>query len=226
MDIKYIQRTARKTLSITINEKGEIIVKAPKNMNENQINAFINSKSKWIEKKVSEIKRQNSLNDDLYCYNKILFCGKKYAVIREQNLKEIHLSDDCIYIKKSLNFKKEVKQLEVFLKNKCIEIVGQRLKYFCNLMQLEPSEVKLTNAKRKWGSCNSEQVISFNWRMIMLPPSLIDYIIVHELAHLIEMNHSSSFWAIVSAVLPNLKDCRASLKKCNFILQQFREIPC
>ena len=93
-------------------------------------------------------------------------------------------------------------------------------------MQLEPSEVKLTNAKRKWGSCNSEQVISFNWRMIMLPPSLIDYIIVHELAHLIEMNHSSSFWAIVSAVLPNLKDCRASLKKCNFILQQFREIPC
>lgn len=225
MKIDYLQRTARKSLAITINDKGEIIVKAPKKMSNEDILNFVKSKEKWINQKVEFVKSQNSLNDDLFTYKSILFCGKKYAVIKENKVSEVHLQNDNIVIKKSAVIKKEINQLERFLKNKCIEIVGQRLKYFSNLMQLEPSEVKLNNAKRKWGCCDSEGVISFNWRIIMLTPKLIDYIIVHELSHLMEMNHSPAFWAIVSAVLPDVSQTRATLKKCNFVLQQFREIP-
>ena len=92
-------------------------------------------------------------------------------------------------------------------------------------MQLEPKRVELSNSRRKWGTCDSEGVIAFNWRIIMLSPQLIDYVVVHELSHLMEMNHSPAFWAIVTAVLPNVKNLRNTLKNCNFILQQFRELP-
>ncbi len=222
--IDYIQRTARKTLSITINEKGEVIVKAPKYMPEGEILKFVSSKQKWIDNKVNQIINQNQVNNDLFEYKCVLFCGKKYRIIKDSKVKEITLTNDCIIIKKLSTLKREVNQLEKFLKNKCIEIVGQRMKYFSNLMQLEPDKVTLNNSKRRWGTCDSERIISFNWRVIMLPPRLIDYVIVHELSHLIEMNHSPAFWAIVSAVLPNVKELRSSLKQCNFILQQFREI--
>lgn len=223
--IDYIQRTARKTLSIIINEKGEVTIKAPKRMSESDIYKFVQSKEKWINSKVNSIKQQNEINNDLFNYKCILFCGKKYRVIKDTKAKDIQLEEGIITIKKLSSLKREVRVLEKFLKNKCLEIVGQRLKYFSNIMQLEPKKVVLMNSKRKWGTCDSDQVISFNWRIIMLTPNLIDYVIVHELSHLIEMNHSPAFWAIVSAVLPNVKQLRSTLKQCNFILQQFREIP-
>ena len=223
--IDYIQRTARKTLSIIINEKGEVTIKAPKRMSESDIYKFVQSKEKWINSKVNSIKQQNEINNDLFNYKCILFCGKKYRVIKDTKAKDIQLEEGIITIKKLSSLKREVRVLEKFLKNKCLEIVGQRLKYFSNIMQLEPQKVVLMNSKRKWGTCDSDQVISFNWRIIMLTPNLIDYVIVHELSHLIEMNHSPAFWTIVSAVLPNVKQLRSTLKQCNFILQQFREIP-
>lgn len=223
--IDYIQRTARKTISIIINEKGEVTIKAPKRMSESDIYKFVQSKEKWINSKVNSIKQQNEINNDLFNYKCILFCGKKYRVIKDTKAKDIQLEEGIITIKKLSSLKREVRVLEKFLKNKCLEIVGQRLKYFSNIMQLEPQKVVLMNSKRKWGTCDSDQVISFNWRIIMLTPNLIDYVIVHELSHLIEMNHSPAFWAIVSAVLPNVKQLRSTLKQCNFILQQFREIP-
>ncbi len=225
MKIDYIQRTARKTLSITINEKGEVIVKAPKYMAIEQIMRFINSKEKWIEGKVKAIKKQNLVHNDLFEYKKILFCGSKYDVARDKQAKGVTLKDGCIIIKPQITLKKEVSKIEKFLKNCCIEVVGQRLKYFSNLMQLEPKEMRLINAKHRWGTCDSDRVISFNWRLIMMPPSVIDYVVVHELAHIMEMNHSDAFWAIVSAVLPDVKQTRALLKKSNFVLQLFREIP-
>ena len=225
MNIDYIQRTARKTLAITINDKGEVIVKAPKFMAEKDIFRFIQSKEKWIDQKVTEIKQQNMINDDLFNYKCVLFCGKKYCVLRDKKAKEISIKNNYLIIKPLSTLKREVKQIEKFLKNECIEIVGQRLKYFSNIMQLEPKRVELSNSKRKWGTCDSEGVIAFNWRIIMLSPQLIDYVVVHELSHLMEMNHSPAFWAIVTAVLPNVKNLRNTLKNCNFILQQFRELP-
>lgn len=225
MKIDYIQRTARKTLAITVNEKSQVIVKAPKYMANEDIIKFINSKQKWIESKVNEIQKQNQIHNDLFEYKKVLFCGKKYDIVRDKNAKDVSLEGGYLIIKPQITQKKEINKIERFMKNCCIEIVGQRLKYFANVMQLEPKEMRLINAKHRWGTCDTERVISFNWRLIMMPPSVIDYVVVHELAHIIEMNHSNAFWAIVAAILPNVKETRLILKKSNFVLQLFREIP-
>ena len=112
--IDYIQRTARKTLSITINEKGEVIVKAPKYMPESEILKFVSSKQKWIDNKVNQIINQNQVNNDLFEYKCVLFCGKKYQIIKDSKVKEITLTNDCIIIKKLSTLKREVNHLEKF----------------------------------------------------------------------------------------------------------------
>ena len=102
------------------------------------------------------------------------------------------------------------------------EILKNRVNYFANLMQLLPQSLVLCNSKRIWGSCSKEADIKLNWRLVMLPPDLIDYVVVHELSHIVEFNHSKMFWKMVSSILPNYKERRALLKKGDFLLHLYR----
>ena len=88
-----------------------------------------------------------------------------------------------------------------------------RVAEFGNLMGVKPRQLKLSDAKRRWGSCSAKQSINLNWRLIMLDDSLIDYVVVHELAHLVELNHSSGFWRVVEGVIPDHRDRRKRLRE-------------
>ncbi len=88
-----------------------------------------------------------------------------------------------------------------------------RVEEFGNLMGVQPKKLKLSNAKKRWGSCSGKQSINLNWRLIMLDDSLIDYVIVHELAHLIELNHSANFWQVVEGVIPDHRELRRRLRE-------------
>ena len=81
------------------------------------------------------------------------------------------------------------------------------------IMGVQPRQLKLSNARKRWGSCSGKQSVNLNWRLIMLDADLIDYVIVHELAHLIELNHSPAFWKVVASVLPEHRDLRRQLKE-------------
>jgi len=79
------------------------------------------------------------------------------------------------------------------------------------------------NNKTRWGICSKDGKIALNWRVVMLPPRLIDYIMVHEFCHLLEFNHSKHFWQIVESILPNWKELRKHLKQLGWLLELFRE---
>ena len=89
----------------------------------------------------------------------------------------------------------------------------KRVDEFGNLMGVKPKQLKLSNAKKRWGSCSGKQSINLNWRLIMIDDSLIDYVVVHELAHLIELNHSVDFWRVVEGVIPNHRELRRRLRE-------------
>ena len=108
-----------------------------------------------------------------------------------------------------------------YLKN-AKEILSNRLEYFSNIMNLEYKSFKLTNAKTKWGSCSTLKRIDLNWRLIMLKSDLQDYVIVHELCHLLEMNHSERFYKCVESVLKDYKKRRNDIKNSSFVLQLYR----
>ena len=79
-------------------------------------------------------------------------------------------------------------------------------------MLVLPNTIKITNARKRWGSCSSDGNINISWRLIMASDTIIDYILVHELSHLVEMNHSARFWSVVESVLPDYKKRRAELR--------------
>jgi len=93
------------------------------------------------------------------------------------------------------------------------EVLPGRITYFANLMDVVPARVRVTGAMTRWGSCSSKGSLNFSWRLMLADDDVIDYVVVHELAHLREMNHSRRFWAIVAQVLPDYKTRQQKLKE-------------
>ena len=93
-------------------------------------------------------------------------------------------------------------------------IFPERTAYFALRMSVDYGRITIREQKTRWGSCSSKGNLNFNWKLVLLAPELLDYVVVHELAHRREMNHSKNFWKIVEAELPDYRERRRRLKEC------------
>ncbi len=93
-------------------------------------------------------------------------------------------------------------------------IFPERTAYFAKWMGVDYGRITIREQKTRWGSCSSKGNLNFNWKLVLLAPELLDYVVVHELAHRREMNHSKNFWKIVEAELPDYRERRRRLKEC------------
>ena len=219
--IDYLIRTNRRSISISINNIGQVIIKAPRRVSMDEIQKVVDKKERWIALHKERIEKNNELNKNILTYKDILFCGNIYHIAFDERIKKITLIDNYCLI--PLKYKDTYqRKLILWYKKIANEILTQRVQYFCDLMQLEPSAIKLTNARTCWGTCNSKGVVSLNWRLMMVPHNLIDYVVVHELAHLVQLNHSKLFWQVVYSVLPDYASRRKSLKQGDYLLTLFR----
>lgn len=217
-----IIRTNRRSLSLTISKNGELIVRAPKRLSMEYIYSFIKQKEKWILNKQNNIKNSNVQNYNFINGSEYLFCGKVYRKIEINKLKDIEIADDNIFFPANLD-SYQTKIIAVkWYTNLTKEILKNRVEYFANIMQVDFSAIKIDNSKTRWGSCNQNGVIKFNLRLSMLPHKVIDYIIIHELSHLIEFNHSKNFYRIIESVMVDYKKYKQMLKDYNFVLQLLR----
>ncbi len=105
-----------------------------------------------------------------------------------------------------------------YYKAKAKKIIRERLRHFNAHYQFEYNRVNFRNQKTRWGSCSSQKNLSFNWRLILAPPEILDYVVVHELCHLKEMNHSKAFWKLVETQVPDHKKKRKWLKENHCLL--------
>lgn len=103
-------------------------------------------------------------------------------------------------------------------KDSALRLVKRRIEYFNKYYNFSFSGIKITNTKTQWGSCSAQRVLSFNFRIAFVEPKLADYLIVHELCHLREFNHSPRFWKLVELAIPDYKTARAELKRQGFVL--------
>ena len=103
-------------------------------------------------------------------------------------------------------------EAEILLK-KAKEIIPPKVEYYAKLMNLEPTKVSITSAQKRFGSCSSRGTLCFSFNLMQYPDEVIDYVVVHELAHLKELNHSKNFWSIVEKYMPDYKKRRAMLKE-------------
>ena len=98
------------------------------------------------------------------------------------------------------------------LADKALEVIPMRVEYFANIMGVTYGNITIRNQKTRWGSCSSKGNLNFNCLLMLAPSEILDYVVVHELCHLQEMNHSRRFWALVSSVIPDYLSKRKALK--------------
>ena len=215
-----IVRSNRKTLSLSINENADLVVRAPHSVSYDEIKKFISEKSAWIDNKQRLIKTQLKDNESLDSSGQCLYLGSLYQIKIDNNIVEPISFNGHIFTITNINKERISLPLKSWYKKRFIEVALPRLSYFSNKHKLKVNQVRVKEQKTLWGSCSSKNNINLNYLLIMAPMKVIDYVIVHELVHTIHKNHSSKFWQKVETIMPNYKDARKWLKENGYKLRQ------
>lgn len=218
---RLIRSKRSKRLSVKVDRSG-ISVISPVNEDIVTIRDFINHNSAWIlEKTEFYAKLNNKLDFSPVQKDEIIYLGKKYKMkfvkdtlqytVLSENLMKItfHVNDRRTYNRNILNWYRE--QTKILLESK--------VPFFGKKLSISYGKVRIRNQKLRWGSCSKKGNLNFNLLLSALPMNIIDYIIIHELFHLVEFNHSNHFWKLVENAFPSYKYCRAWLKKNGAYLQ-------
>jgi predicted metal-dependent hydrolase len=218
-----LTRTKRKTIGIIIDRNGEVKIHAPYRASNSQICEVVRKKADWIERKVNEIKARNS---KLICRQfvsgeKILYLGREYTLEileKDSGKPEVLVREDTVSVCISPGLpgedrKQAVKEaLTKWYRQRFSEIVNERVEKYSLQLKAAPCKVAIKDQKTMWGSCSKKGNINLNWKLVMAPVEIIDYVIVHELCHLKVMNHSKEFWNLVASTLPNFHESKNWLK--------------
>lgn len=211
--IEYtLTRSNRKTIAIYIRDGG-VEVRAPMKAPRHDIDRFVSLKEDWIAEKLALMsERQEQRENFSLAYGDcVLYLGKNYPVAAKDG-NQVGFDDVRFYMPHGLTPEQ--------IKYACIQIYRMLAKRdltnkvldFAKQMSVMPIAVKINDAKTRWGSCSGKKSLNFSWRLIMAEEALVDYVVVHELAHITEMNHSDRFWAVVERVLPDYSERRRQLK--------------
>jgi predicted metal-dependent hydrolase len=134
------------------------------------------------------------------------FLGQDRELVIESR-RNHEVNEDSIRLRKSAVEQSSVKRvLENFYRSRARDYLTDRTDYYAERMSVEYEKVELRNQRTRWGSCSTGGTISLNWRIIMAPPEVVDYLVVHELAHLTEQHHGREFWQLVGEHVPNYKE--------------------
>ena len=191
-----IIREKRKTLSIRIWKWWELLVKVPKKVSQKIILDFLEKHKTWISEK-QNLFEENSQKFEIW--EKFLFFWEEFDLceLEAKNDKNVLIFDSKKFFTNTKN-PEILRELFIkFYKKEAKKYISKKISEICELLNLSFNKLKITSASSRWGSCNSKKNISFSFRLILAPKKSIDYVIVHELAHLSEMNHSKAFWYLV-----------------------------
>lgn len=220
MDIKYF-KDKRRTIKIEVTTKGEIRVFYPLNCSFDIVENFVLKKQKWIENKVNQAMGNFFSNKEIFELKNILLLGKRVK-IDFCDVKKAFLTENILFLPlKAQNNHDELKKtIRQFVTKFANELLPQAVSSFAEKIGKCPTKIAISHPKSIWGSCNVKKEIRLNAKLVMLPKELMEYVIVHELCHISEMNHSEKFWEKVNNFC-NVKYCRNALKEYNYLINLF-----
>lgn len=216
-DIRYkLQRSDRKTASIYVERDGEITLIAPVALSQKQIETVLEGKRRWIYKSLAEWHDLNAARVERQFVNGegFLYLGRSYRLKLVARQEEPLLLKDGHFSLRA-NLRSAVKAsgaFRDFYRDKGSVRINERVAHFQARMDVEPKSVKILDLKHRWASWTPSGNLNFHWKCMMAPATILDYIVVHELAHLIYPNHSTKFWNEVDKVLPDFGERKEWLR--------------
>jgi len=214
--ISYLlERRPRRTVGLKITEKG-LVVHAPKRIFEFQLNQILQEKSNWILSKLqareaNQVEKIQWLDGEhlLYLGNDIQLSVSQSrsnkALVFDQN----SLNVACLQPNNHALVSRKV--IQWYRKQAALDF-ARRLEILAAKLRVPTPPLAISNARSRWGSCNSRGEVRLSWRLLQAPPHIINYVICHELAHLKQMNHSAKFYAVLESLFPNYKVVEKELK--------------
>ena len=212
-NIEIIRTNRKKTASLRLRD-GQMQLVVPKRATQGDIDRILASKANWIRKTLAEEAARPSFEPCTYVDgSSFIWFGQltTLALSEEANGWPV-LQRNQIGLKAGKSTEIRA-QLLAWATQEAHNHIRTRVDHYANHMGVQPGPLTIRDYKSRWGSCSADGSIRFNWRIMIAPPEIVDYVVVHELAHLREMNHSPRFWAHVKAVLPDLDQHRQWLKQ-------------
>lgn len=213
--IDKLIRTRRKTLALIVERDGTLTVRAPLKLEQERIEAFIAEKDAWIrKKKLIASKLPPIAKAKKYVEGEeFLYLGKSYLLVLVSRQEEPLLLEKEQFSLKKSRVRSGKALFTAWYKARALEVITERAEGYAHRHGFKYSSVKIGSARTRWGSCSGKDSLNFTWRLILAPEEIVDYVIIHELAHTRQKNHSPKFWAEVEALDPHYKEHRRWLKR-------------
>lgn len=206
-------RSKRKTIALGITADAALVIRAPHHTSLSYIERLLSKKMGWIQKIMARImSRPRVLPREFIDGESFLYLGKTYKMRIERNAaKLIAFKNGFILNTKDKNRARDL--IINWYKAEAKRKITERVEWCARRFGLPFKSIKITSAGKRWGSCGTSGNLNFSWRLIMAPTSVIDYVIIHELAHLEHKNHSKAFWNSVKVMYSNYEKAMSWLKQ-------------
>lgn len=211
--IDKLIRSNRRSVGLQIAADATLIVRAPYFVTTHELRQVIHDKRHWIISKQAVVREQlvSKKRTEYTQGSEILFLGEWHRLEFVNDHKKVFLEGNKLYI--PAGEVPEIKEKLIgWYKSEALRHIEERVRDLSRLSGIEYKSIKISRARRRWGSCGPSGNLNFNWRLIMAPQFVIDYVIIHELAHIKIRNHSVHFWNEVSSLMPEYKKAEQWLK--------------
>ncbi|MFZ2162882.1 MAG: SprT family zinc-dependent metalloprotease [Sideroxyarcus sp.] len=205
----------RRSISLRIDDRG-LTVNAPVRASEKWLHSVLQDKADWVVEKLDGWQAKKAPPIFWAEGARIPFRGEEFILTLTPKMRGAapQLHGEILHVPvgmeaEAVHIEKAVTQ---WYRSEALQVFKECAEHFAPLLQVSPKEIKLTAARTQWGNCSVHGVVRLNWQLVKMPLHLIDYVVIHELAHLVEMNHSPAFWRVVESACPDYKQCRTELR--------------
>jgi len=213
-----------KTVEIHVTSPSLVVVLSPFSLEKDKIREIIQKKAHWIFEKQEHLKKAELLfpKKEFTSGEQVLFLGRRYRLKvlngTDSQKANLQILGRRIFVTVGARLTREEKKetVESVLRKwyfaEAEKVVKKRVLRFSRLLDIALAGVKIRDQQKRWGSCSQRGILRFNWRIVMAPISILDYVVVHELCHIKNKNHSQNFWKLVSLAIPGYRKRRDWLK--------------
>ncbi|WP_195345132.1 M48 family metallopeptidase [Paraclostridium sordellii] len=209
----------RKNMSIEIGPSGEITVISPLGVDYDTVIEKVRSKGSWIIGKLYEVSYINDkkIHREAVSGESFMYLGRSYSLdlVLDESVSDISVKlfrGKFMVMTNTLDEDSIKKALEFWYREKTLSKILERVEYYQLYFRDKVSDVKVKDQKKRWASCTSDNRLLFNWRCVMAPSNILDYIVVHEMCHMEHKDHSKVFWDRLCSVMPDYESRRQWLK--------------
>ncbi len=207
--VTIVRSSKRKSVGIQILPDASVKVTIPLLYPKFFVSKILKEKEEWI---MAAQQRMLAQKEQKIAKGHYLYLGQTYPLQLRSGQKDLVEISDKLYVA-SMNEKFVKTYLVSWYKQQARKIIVARVNHYAKIAGLSFRSISITTAETRWGSCSSNKTLNFNWKLVMAPIEVIDYVVTHELAHLTELNHSKAFWETVRKMYPLYREHRTWLKR-------------